>query len=285
MNEFKPWRTIKRLDRSMWCIITEKLHGSSAQILIEEVSINHPTDYCDITTETNYRILAGSRNRWLSPGKETDNYGFAQWVEDNKQELIEKLGTGTHYGEWYGVGINKGYNLKERHLALFNTEIFLKEDGISMTPPQNVEVVPVLYKGVYSQEAVDRCMEKLKNEGSVMQPGFMKPEGIVIEFPAFGHSAKLVFDDEETSWKKGKNKPVKEHQGCMDVSKYLQPIRLEKLLSRDSRYMENYPSSLVDITKDYYSDLEKEDQLIDADDATKKFIKQALFPWIKGEIK
>ena len=72
-----------RLSRE--CVISEKIDGINAQILITESG----------------GIFAGSRTRWITP--EDDNFGFAAWVEENKEELI-KLGVGRHFGEFYGRG-------------------------------------------------------------------------------------------------------------------------------------------------------------------------------------
>lgn len=82
--EFKEWPKIPRLFREV--IITEKIDGTNGQILVTEKG----------------EVYAGSRNRWLSP--ESDNYGFHAWVMERKDEIVEKLGPGRHYGELWGGG-------------------------------------------------------------------------------------------------------------------------------------------------------------------------------------
>ena len=268
MSDFKAFKEIKQYKKAMFIEITEKIHGSNAQI--------------HITKDENGLLSAkaGSRTKYLTPGKLTDNYGFAAWVSANASEIIEKLGEGLHYGEWYGAGINSGYNLKERRLALFNTKLFPPERPL----PANVDVVPVLYKGPYSENAIAGILDDLKTNGSKLVPGFMNPEGIVINFPAFGHSVKRVFKEEETSWRPAKNKGVNKLSLLVDkelVAKRLQPLRLAKLLSRDSTYREQYPESLPTMARDYIADLEKEDQLLNLDEPTIKAIKKAVWPWIK----
>ena len=62
------------------------------------------------------------------------------------------------------------------------------------------------------------------------------------------------------------------------VGEYLQPIRLEKLLSRDSTYNEQFPSSLPNVAKAYLEDLDKE-YPVPAN--KKKPLTKALFPWIR----
>jgi len=99
-DDFVAFPKIARLSRE--CVISEKIDGTSAQILITDDG----------------QIKAGSRSRWLTP--ENDNFGFAAWVADNKEELLT-LGVGRHFGEWWGEGIQRNYGLKERRFSLFNT--------------------------------------------------------------------------------------------------------------------------------------------------------------------
>lgn len=272
--DFKPWKEIKQLNKGLHIRITEKIDGSNAQIVIETVLSNKWVE----SGITDYNVIAGSRTRFLSPGKDTDNYGFAAWVEANRTELIEKLGLGVHYGEYYGAGIGAKYGLSEKRLALFNVKHFPPGRPL----PKGVDVVPVLYEGPFSQQAIDDALNLLKTQGSQLVKGFMNVEGVVVEFPAFGHSLKHVFTPEETGWKAPKGEGLNKKAEGVDVSAYLQPIRLGKLLSRDSTYLENYPESLPQIAKDYIADLEKEDQLINVDPVTLKAIRKQVFPWIKA---
>ncbi len=160
-KEFEAFPSISRLSRN--CVVTEKLDGTNAQIFIPEP---HEAD--------NYarKVMAGSRNRWIEPGD--DNFGFAAWVEKNHEELL-KLGPGTHYGEWWGAGIQRRYGLTEKRFTLFNTARWNVGNL-----PSIVSVVPVLYNGMFDTAKIDECLEKLRVEGSVAAPGFMGPEGIVI---------------------------------------------------------------------------------------------------------
>ena len=100
---FEGFGKIARAQKAMGCVITEKIDGSNAQIIIEDGKI----------------VAVGSRKRWIAPGKSTDNFGFAGWVE-----RLLGLGEGIHYGEWYGSGIQSGYGLVdgEKRFALFNTD-------------------------------------------------------------------------------------------------------------------------------------------------------------------
>lgn len=93
----------------------------------------------------------------------------------HKEELL-KLGPGTHYGEWWGLGIQRNYGLKEKRFSLFNTAKW-SDDTVR---PVCCGVVPVLYEGVFDSGAILTAVLNLSSEGSKATPGFMKPEGIVI---------------------------------------------------------------------------------------------------------
>lgn len=152
--DFQSFPKIHRLSRTV--IVTEKLDGTNAQIHITPDNL----------------IYAGSRNRWLT--LQNDNFGFANWVHTNRGELL-KLGPGTHYGEWWGAGIGRGYGLKNKRFTLFNTQQW--SDGL---PTQLVTLVPTLYTGPFDTEAIDRVLYSLRDNGSVAAPGYMNPEGIVV---------------------------------------------------------------------------------------------------------
>jgi hypothetical protein len=243
--EFKEFESIEILESLV--IISEKIHGTNAQIAIDDSGQN---------------IYAGSRNRWITP--EDDNYGFATWVYANKTELLALLGPGRHFGEWYGSGIGPGYGLKEKRFALFNTYRWtkLKQDGLLL--PQ-MDVVPVLYSGTFTPTITRETMDKLKKDGSSLVPGYMKPEGVVIFFSRTKTYLKQVFEKEDTGWDKKEKKEKAPNDPALDaeVATYLQPVRLEKLIMRDDRYLRDYPKSLGNIASDYIADLLKESQPIE----------------------
>lgn len=170
MTDFIPFPKIPRLKRG--CIITEKLDGTNAQIVVGE----------DGT------IRAGSRNRWITP--DADNYGFAGWVERNKEELLQ-LGPGQHFGEWWGNGIQRNYGLKEKRFSLFNSGRWSNER------PACCDVVPVLYDGEFSSNTVDWVLDTLKDTGSIAAPGFMKPEGIIVFMTASHHFYKVLAENDQ----------------------------------------------------------------------------------------
>lgn len=77
--EFKSFPDIKKLSSTQFSI-TQKIHGTNAQILIV-------------------------------PAESTEK------DDANKQEIVEKLGPGRHDGEWAGPGINSGEGLTQKHLS------------------------------------------------------------------------------------------------------------------------------------------------------------------------
>lgn len=169
-SDFQSFRKIPRISRDI--VITEKIDGTNAQVMITESGL----------------IRAGSRTRWITPGKKTDNFGFAGWVEANKEELL-KLGPGRHFGEWWGVGIQRGYGLTERRFSLFHTH------GIAALP-DCVSVVPVLYTGPFDTAKIDEVVMDLVKHGSYACP-FMNPEGIVVYHEASGQLFKKTIQGDE----------------------------------------------------------------------------------------
>lgn len=103
-----------------------------------------------------------------------------------------------------------------------------------------------------------------------------------------GERFKLPFDAEEVKWKqgdKGPKVPKSERPQGPDVSHLLQPMRLEKLLSRDERYSREYPTNLPKIVADYMADLATEGQFNQEDDAVKRELQTQVFRFVKGVLK
>lgn len=262
-TEFRSFSEIVKYSGTK-LIITQKLHGTNAQILVFK------------NEEGILDLKVGSRTRWLFPTQ--DNFGFCSFVLANKQDFIEKLGEGRHFGEWVGPGINSGEGLKERILVLFDFERYTEL-------PTRVTTVPVLFNQTTTDlSIIDSVFEGLKATGSKLVPGFMRTEGIVITLN--GKRYKKVFIPEETLWTGvKKEKSSREPKITIDAAHLLQPFRLEKLLSRDEIFLKDYPKSLGIICKNYIEDLEKENQftISDPDElkAYKKSITGQVFNFIK----
>jgi hypothetical protein len=176
MTEFEGFGKIARLSRMM--TITEKIDGTNAQVFIGDDG----------------EFLVGSRTRWITP--EDDNFGFARWAYDRKEELLA-LGPGHHFGEWWGSGIQRKYGQTEKHWSLFNTAKWLEDfDNARQLCPACCRVVPVLYRGDFDTFAIIDTMLKLA-PSSMAAPGFDKPEGVVIYHEAARMMFKKTFEKDE----------------------------------------------------------------------------------------
>lgn len=168
---FVPFKKIPRLSRDM--VVQEKLDGTNASI--------------HITADGEF--ITCSRNRIITQGD--DNYGFAKWAHERKDELM-KLGVGSHFGEWWGQGIQRGYGLAEKRFSLFH-----KKPGVEY--PDCVSFAPVLYTGKFDTALIEDIVDALRSEGSKAVRGFMDPEGVVVWHEAAGCYFKKTCKDDGMS--------------------------------------------------------------------------------------
>lgn len=173
--DFTEFPSIARLAKEM--VITEKIDGTNAQVHITEDG----------------RVFAGSRSRWITPL--ADNFGFAGWVQAHRAELLA-LGPGSHFGEWWGSGIQRGYGLTkgEKRFSLFNVGRWAEHITDLMNDKMEVapvccNVVPILYRGPFDTAVIEATLTHLGATGSVVAPGFPKPEGIVV----WHEAARVLF--------------------------------------------------------------------------------------------
>lgn len=189
-------------------IVTEKIDGTNAQIYIRPTDEYYDPKYDSLIFNQNednskpngYLLRAGSRNRWISPSD--DNYGFANWVFDNADELV-KLGVGRHFGEWWGRGIGRGYDLDTRKFSLFNTSRWLvlhDTSNVNYSIPKWVkacpdccDVVPVLERDAKFAD-VYGIMTWLESVGSIANPGYKRPEGVIAFHTGSGQVYKGIID-------------------------------------------------------------------------------------------
>ncbi len=221
MIEFTPFPKIARLTREV--VVTEKIDGTNAQIYIVPAGGVSTIDALIAThADAEFVIFAGSRNRWITPGN--DNHGFAKWVKENAGEL-KKLGPGHHFGEWWGLGINRGYGQTQKRFSLFKAsrwvpEIFgnpfsgvveLKKESDEYGAPLVLtnnrisccHVVPTIWRGNFDTSEINDFVEMLRIEGSFAAPGFLKPEGLVVYHTASGTLFKKTLDRDEAPKSKG----------------------------------------------------------------------------------
>ena len=176
---FASMPKIPRLSREM--IVTEKIDGTNAAVWVDGDG----------------DVWAGSKNKWLT--LEQDNFGFAHWVDLHSVELQE-LGEGIHRGEWWGSKIQRGYGLTngERRFSLFNTYRWSDD----LVRPACCRVVPVLHVGEFCSLDIEDCLDELAVNGSKAEPGFTKPEGIVVFHVAANFSfKKTIFNDAQPKGK------------------------------------------------------------------------------------
>jgi len=172
--EFKAWPKIPR-ENPFAVTISEKINGTNACIIITDGVI----------------VGVQSRKRLITP--ESDNYGFAQWVEDHRAEL-ETMGDGYHYGEWAGLGIQKDeLKLGVKKLFLFNT---FRWNENNPNLPSCCDVVPVLFQGQLTPETIPSLLESLDADEDVTH------EGVVVYYHAFRKYTKHTIKSPNGKWHK-----------------------------------------------------------------------------------
>ena len=176
--EFVPWPKLPRLNREI--VVTEKIDGTNAAIQFNEDG--------EWVAQSRKSIL-----KYKQDDKRQDNFGFAQWVDENSSTLFEDLGPGIHYGEWWGRGIQRGYGLDHRRFSLFNTS---RWDGTQFRTP-NLGVVPILYRGPFRTAEITMCGLMLQLNGSVAAEGFDKPEGVVVFHTAANQMFKVTLENDD----------------------------------------------------------------------------------------
>lgn len=190
--EFMEFPKMARLSREI--IITEKIDGTNAQILITESG----------------DLFVGSRTRWITV--QDDNFGFAKWVSENKDTVMQ-LGKGRHFGEWWGSGIQRGYGLQkgEKRFSLFNVGRWAlhgtkPKQIVTADPrvvkfqdvlPEGISLVPELYRGEFDTAVINDVLRRLELNGSVASPNFMNPEGIVVFHTAGNVGFKKTIKNDE----------------------------------------------------------------------------------------
>lgn len=203
--EFKEWPKIPRLSSPF--VVTEKIDGTNSAVVIEREPFGWELDLYDPRTvavisdeaqDSDFYVYAQSRTRFITPAQ--DNHGFARWVKDNAEALVASLGVGTHFGEWWGNGIQRGYGLGkgDKRFSLFNVKRWNPFDTYDeLYAAQTVDtpifenllslsVVPILTwkdSDTPMTEMADlthSCLLSLKAFGSLAARGYMNPEGVVL---------------------------------------------------------------------------------------------------------
>lgn len=182
-GDFQAWPKIPR-GQGEGVTITEKIDGTNACIQIVDGVI----------------VGIQSRNNHIYPcllsgDKSSDNAGFAAWVMDNEEGLLQ-LGDGHHYGEWAGPSIQKNpHKLEEKTFFLFNTFRW-NEDNPNR--PTCCSVVPVLYNGQYTDSCIKDTLTALWD--TEVAKGCI-PEGVIAYFHKTKRYEKHTFRDQSGKWR------------------------------------------------------------------------------------
>ncbi len=193
--QFSEFPKIPRLFRDM--TITEKIDGTNAAVGIVQGRTDKGPRRAEVKVANEwYTVYAQSRKRLINP--DVDNFGFACWVWTNAAELVKILGPGLHFGEWWGQGIQRGYDLDHRRFSLFNTHrwgwLDIPEARAAHEAPDQLHVVPVIAKYAFDTDVIRDSLNVLKDKGSYAAPGFMNPEGVCVYHSAGNHIHKVTFD-------------------------------------------------------------------------------------------
>ncbi|WP_405061913.1 hypothetical protein OG474_09730 [Kribbella sp. NBC_01505] len=213
MITFQAWPKTPRLFRDM--VVTEKLDGTNAAVIIEDAWdhlddsgrsfgayhleyikswVAHDAKVVEHDGRI-YLVGAQSRKQLVTPGKSTDNHGFAGWVYEHAADLVALLGPGRHFGEWWGSGINRGYGLTggEKRFSLFNVNRYAGISGVF----KDIDLVPTLAEGPFDLDDVRHILRELEKNGSSAAPGFMRPEGVVVYHTAARQTFKALIENDE----------------------------------------------------------------------------------------
>jgi len=198
--EFKKWPSMSK-ER---VTVTEKIDGSNSCIRIRKSEDVPPPQGHDWVRYkevdgTYYFVWAQSRTRFLKATKHEDNFGFANWVCENTEELVRLLGPGDHYGEWWGSKIQRGYGLAngERAFSLFDVHKWdMLHHNEARTEIPNLYKVPLLYHGSMYDFDIDEIMQELRDNGSRVQPGF-KSEGVVVYLRELRAGYKVLVENDD----------------------------------------------------------------------------------------
>lgn len=213
MIEFQAWPKTPRLSNG-GVTVTEKIDGTNACVIIMPVDIDAPGYQKDPMTalggwqeNNNHLVGAQSRKRLIRPNAlgGPDNAGFAAWVWSHANELVDLLGPGRHFGEWWGQGIQRRYGMDHKVFSLFNEYKWNKiaeqrEDWRPRAQAIHMDIVPLLYQGRFSDVAIEDTLSVLREHGSFAPLKWgksgQKAEGVIIRLPG-GQLFKAFVEDDD----------------------------------------------------------------------------------------
>lgn len=217
MIEFEAWPKTPRLSAG-GVTITEKIDGTNAAVIImpentkwdefhAEPRLSNAVSRMWVPDKDQvYLIGAQSRKRLIFPGE--DNAGFAAWVQWNAGELLDLLGPGRHFGEWWGQGIQRRYGMDRKVFSLFNTHKWHKiaaerDDWWERARNINMDTVPLMHVGKFSDYFIQSALDDLRNNGSYAAAswGFagQRAEGIILHHASLSGNLKVLLENDDIS--------------------------------------------------------------------------------------
>jgi len=182
-NDYPAFPKVARLTRSS--VLTEKIDGTNALVSVRRLSANGDDVVSgEIVVDDRgqfFGIRAGKRTAWLT-GEHDDNFGFWCYVRDNAP-MLKRLGEGDHYGEWWGPGIGRVYTITERRFSLFDQRKYV---------PPGVHQVPVI-----PTSHVSEGLAYLREHGSLADPGYAQPEGLIVRLLDSGLHYKVMSENDD----------------------------------------------------------------------------------------
>jgi hypothetical protein len=229
MIEFEAWPKTERLS-NITITVTEKINGSNAAVIIKPITqeeydqeqLTWKVDDFDPSSgarlvphhwltmvagaddQNHFVVGAQSRKRLIWPGN--DNFAFAGWVNANAKKLVDLLGPGRHFGEWWGQGIQGGHGMDRKVFSLFNQHRWSgvaehRADWIDIASEMNMTWVPLLYSGKFNHEVIPHTLNLLRENGSFAAAAYgvngFKAEGVVINFPYLDVRLKAFVENDE----------------------------------------------------------------------------------------
>lgn len=213
--EFEGWPKTPRLSNG-GVTITEKIDGTNACVIIFPIdtveawgqdAIDHggvAWVHDPVRADIQYLVGAQSRKRLIFP--DADNAGFARWVQDNAAELVDLLGPGRHFGEWWGQGIQRRYGMDHKVFSLFNWHKWSKvakdwDEWSERARGVNMTYVPALYIGKFSDVNIQNTLDFLRENGSVAAAEWgvtgQPAEGVVIRHRDLGGNLKAFVENDD----------------------------------------------------------------------------------------
>lgn len=161
MIEFKGYPKTNRYSNEI-VRITEKIDGTNIVLY----------------NENGHTLHVGSRNRWLSAGKQHDNHGAWSLCQLYKEHFLKYLPQNCYcYGEFWGHGIGKRYPKNTPKAITFFSEYL--NDIPELLSINFVKKLHVFYKGPplnikpnFLTEELDKYVKNINYD----------PEGFIIEY-------------------------------------------------------------------------------------------------------